>query len=344
MLILTVILLKINNKISTIQAVGIVLSVEIIIEVFHQKGYSLDPYDYKIINFYRWADTLWNSKTVKIMDTYTEGKHDGNPHIHVKDTMKPKFEWMAKEGKIDSNSSVLEIGCGNGEFLRYLKDDLKCKNVVGITLSPEQHKYLSNQGYNIVLSSIWDLPNNLNNKFDAIILNGSTEHFLNCTEDDTRFNEMFEVINRCLNPKSRSKRVVITCIHLHRTFSIYEYFQGYLLERTYGGKYPSDKNTYVDIARKYNMKLIKQENKTMDYYIWARKIWWNVLYGLREPNTLLNSTIDIPVFLLNDPYYIQKILHIIFQTWSWQFDVPFFPVLSYDDTPPMYHEWLVFEK
>jgi cyclopropane fatty-acyl-phospholipid synthase-like methyltransferase len=344
MLILTVILLKINNKISTIQAVAIVLFAEIIIEVFHQKGYSLDPYDYKIINFYRWADTLWNSKTVKIMDTYTEGKHDGNPHIHVKHTMKPKFEWMAKEGKIDSNSSVLEIGCGNGEFLRYLRDDLKCKNIVGVTLSPEQDKYLSNQGYNIVLSSIWDLPNNLNNKFDAIILNGSTEHFLNCTEDDTRFNEMFEVINRCLNPKSRSKRVVITCIHLHRPFSIYEYFQGYLLERTYGGKYPSNKNTYVDIARKYNMKLVKQENKTMDYYIWARKIWWNVLYGLREPNTLLNSTIDVPVFLLNDPYYIQKILHIIFQTWSWQFDVPFFPVLSYDDTPPMYHEWLVFEK
>jgi hypothetical protein len=72
MLILTVILLKINNKISTIQAVAIVLFAEIIIEVFHQKGYSLDPYDYKIINFYRWADTLWNSKTVKIMDTYTE--------------------------------------------------------------------------------------------------------------------------------------------------------------------------------------------------------------------------------------------------------------------------------
>ena len=343
-LILTVILLTINKKINVAHAILIVLVVEIIIEIFHTSGYSLDPYDYKIINFYRWSDTLWNSKTVKIMDTYTEGKHDCNPHIHVKDTMHPKFQWMAMEGNVTSESSVLEIGCGNGEFLKYLKEEIKCKNVVGITLSPEQHKYLSNKGYNIVLSSIWDLPKSLYNKFDAIVLNGSTEHFLNCTESDNKFDEMFNMINKCFNPRSKSKRIVITCIHFHRKLSIYEYFQVYLLERTYGGKYPNNINTYVDIAKKYNMKLIKQENRTMDYYIWARKIWWNVLYGLKEPNTLFNGTVDIPVFLLNDPYYIQKILHVIFQTWSWQFDVPFFPMLSYNDTPPTYHEWLVFEK
>ena len=342
--ILTVILLVINKKINILQAVLIVLFIEIIIEFFHQLGYSLDPYDYKVINFYRWADTLWNSKTVKIMDTYTEGRHDCNPHIHVKDTMNPKFVWMAHEGNINKDSNVLEIGCGNGEFLRYLKEEVKCKNIVGVTLSPEQKKYLSKQGYNIVLASIWDLPHELYGKFDAIILNGSTEHFLNITEEQKKYYEMFNVINQCLNPKSKSQRVVITAIHCHRPFSSYEYFQLYLLDRTYGGQYPRSINTYVDCAKKYNLKLVKQENRTMDYYIWARKIWWNVLYGLREPNTLFNASLDIPVFLLNDPYYPHKILHILFQTWSWQFDVPFFPVLSYDDTPPMYHEWLVFEK
>jgi SAM-dependent methyltransferase len=342
--IITVIFLVMNKTLSVVYAVLIVLFIEIIIEVFHQIGYSLDPYDYKVINFYRWSDTLWNSKTVRIMDTYTEGKHDCNPHIHVKDTMKPKFLWMVQQGNINKNSSVLEIGCGNGEFLRYLKEEVKCNNVVGVTLSPEQQKYLNSKGYNIVLASIWNLPHYLYQKFDAIILNGSTEHFLNITEHSDKYYEMFNMINKCMNPRSKSQRIVITAIHCHRPFSSYEYFQLYLLDRTYGGKYPDGINKYIECAKKYNYKLVKQENRTMDYYIWARKIWWNVLYGLKEPNTLFNAFIDIPIFLLNDPYYVQKILHIFFQTWSWQFDVPFFPMLSYNDTPPTYHEWLVFDR
>jgi SAM-dependent methyltransferase len=342
--ILIVILLIIDKKLSILYGILIVLSIEIIIEIFHQFGYSLDPYDYKVINFYRWSDTLWNSKTVRIMETYTEGRHDCNPHIHVKDTMNPKFVWMADQGNINKNSNVLEIGCGNGEFLRYLKEEIKCKNIVGVTLSPEQQKYLSKKGYNIVLSSIWELPTELYGKFDAIILNGSTEHFLNASENPDKYYEMFNMINKCLNPRSKSQRVVITAIHTHRQLSSFEYFQMYLLERTYGGQYPYGINKYVDCAERYNFKLVRQENRTMDYYIWARKIWWNVLYGLREPNTFCNALIDMPVFTLNDPYYPQKILHIIFQTWSWQFEVPFFPMLSYDDTPPTYHEWLVFEK
>ena len=141
-------------------------------------------------------------------------------------------------------------------------------------------------------------------------------HFLNTSDNEDGYYKMFNIIDKCLNKNSESKRVIITCIHMNRKLSSFEYFQFYLLERTYGGKYPSNINTYVDIAKNYNMKLIKQENRTMDYYIWARKVWWNVLYGLKEPNTFMNALIDMPVFLLNDPYYIQKILHIIFKTWS----------------------------
>jgi hypothetical protein len=52
MSILTVILLVKNKKINFISAFLIVLFIEIIIEFYHQKGYSLDTYDYKVINFY----------------------------------------------------------------------------------------------------------------------------------------------------------------------------------------------------------------------------------------------------------------------------------------------------
>lgn len=345
--ILTVILLVISKKINILTCVMIVLGLEIVIEVFHQLGYTLDPYDYKVINFYRWADTLWNSKTVKIMDTYTEGKHDGNAHIHVKDTIKPKFKWMADNCLADASSSILEIGCGNGEFLEYLKNDVKCKRIVGVTLSPEQSKYLKNKGFEIILTSIWDLPPSYFHQFDSIVLNGSTEHFLNTTDcgetKNNKYLEMFEIIKKCIDPNSKKQRIVITCIHMHRPLAPFERFQTYLLDRTYGGNYPRNMNSYIDYAKEKGLKVIKQENRTMDYYIWARKIWFNVFLGLREPNTLFNAIIDIPVFTLNDPYYPQKVLHILFQTWPFQFDVPYYPwPISYDDTPMTYHQWLVF--
>jgi cyclopropane fatty-acyl-phospholipid synthase-like methyltransferase len=112
-------------------------------------------------------------------------------------------------------------------------DEIKCKNIVCITLSPEQKKYLNNKGYNIILASIWNSPNFLFEKFDAIILNGSTEHFLNISDNSNKYYKMFYIINKCLNSISKSQKVVITEIHFHRQFSVYEYFQLYLLDRTY---------------------------------------------------------------------------------------------------------------
>ena len=345
--ILTVILLVNKKQISILSAVLIVLGLEFIIEFIHQKGYSFDPYDYKTINCYRWLDTLWGSKLVKDIDTYTEGNHNCNAHLTLKDAIEPKFEWMANNCLADENSTILEIGCGNGEFLKYLKYTVKCKKVVGLTLSPDQHKYLIEKGYDCILSSVWNIPESLYGKFDAVVLNGSTEHFLNTTEnaypDQHKYNLLFEIIKKCLNPNSNKKRVVITCIHLHRKLAPFEYFQAYLLDRTYGGNYPIDIDNYVHNGRKNGLHLIHKENRTIDYYIWSRKIWYNVFVGLREPMTFLKTILDIPVFALNDPYYLQKILHIIFQTWPAQFDVPYYPwPIAYDDTPMTYHQWLVF--
>jgi hypothetical protein len=159
---------------------------------------------------------------------------------------------------------------------------------------------------------------------------------------DDKLKQLFIEINKCIDPKSDNGRVVITAITQHRDFSIYEKMQIYLLERTYGGYYALKPSSYEDNAEDF--KLVVRENHTDDYYIWARRIWWNVLNSITEPNVILNTLKDIPVFLLNDPYYIQKILHIIMGSWPWQFECPYIPLLSEDDTPPFQHQWIVLEK
>ena len=324
---------------------------EVFVEIMHTIGISLDPYIYKVINFYRWADTLWASKHMKNYNNYTEGKNDCDPHMTVLDSQLPKFEWMAKEGKVGRGSKVLEIGCGNGEFMKYIKS--LGADITGITPSPDQVALLTSQGLDVRLIDVWDIKSKveLHGKYDCVVMNGSTEHFMDLSNGRTieaqraLLTRMFEMVKVCLNPQSHSRRCVITAIHMHRDFSLYEYLQIYILERTYGGYYAHTPDSYVDSAKGLGFKLITKENRTMDYYIWAKKIWYHVYKGLfSDWITMLRASIDAPVFLCNDPYFLHKLWHLWLSTWSWQFDVPNNPLFAAADTPPTLHLWLTLEK
>jgi cyclopropane fatty-acyl-phospholipid synthase-like methyltransferase len=322
---------------------------EATIEVMHQLGWSLDPYINKVINYYRWADTMWSSSHVRrAADNFTEGKSDCHPHISIPDSQVSKFEWMADACGVQPGSRVVEVGCGNGAFMRYLTEKRGC-TAVGLTPSPDQVALLTSSGLDARLVDIWDVGSvtELHGAFDAVVLNGSTEHFLNVANGQTPaeqavlFGRMFRLIRLLIDPNSKSRRCVLTAIHMHRELSLYEMFQMYLLERSYGGYYAHEPTTYIDSAAREGFRTVKFENRTMDYYIWARKIWYHVYLGLaKDPKALLATVADVPVFALNDPYYLHKVLHLMFGTWSWQFSVPKNPLLAAGDTPPTLHVWM----
>ena len=322
---------------------------ELVVEVLHQNGLSLDPYINKVINFYRWGDVLWSSQRIKGgLDNYTEGRHECDPHAGIPGTQQSKFEWMAAEGAIGRGSRVLEIGCGNGEFMRYVLS--LGGTVVGLTPSPDQVRLLRREGLHVELVDVWDIERHasLHGAFDTVVMNGSTEHFLNvadgANDQPARFARLFRLVDRCLDP-SRAGRCVITAIHLHRDLAPYEMLQMYLLERTYGGYYAQSPETYIDAAALSGFRVITNQNRTIDYYIWARKIWYNIYAGIATDwRCALRTLADVPVFALNDPYYAHKLLHCLMSTWSWQFDTPTTPLLAADDTPPTIHLWMTLER
>ena len=284
---------------------------------------------------------------MKKYNNYTEGLNNCDPNVSIDDSQISKFKWMIKEGKITKGSRVIEIGCGNGEFIKYVNSlGAKC---TGITPSPDQVSLLTKQGLDVRLINIWNVfdYSNLKSAYDVVIMNGSTEHFLKISDtkkqQDEYYSKMFNAVQYCLDPNSSSKRCIITAIHFNKqSFAIYEKFQGYLLERTYGGRYAYNDKVYINCAKQY-FNLVTNEDHTIDYYIWARKIWYNVYFGMLDFNTIIKILLDFPVFILNDPYYIHKILHLIFGTWSWQFDVPNNPLFAEGDVCPTKHLWLTFE-
>jgi cyclopropane fatty-acyl-phospholipid synthase-like methyltransferase len=328
------------------------LAVEVAVELLHQCGYSLDPYMHKVLNYYRWADPLWSSPHIRNggYDHFTEGLLDPvlGPHQPLAETHPQKFRWMWERCGGVRGLRVLDVGCGNGAFLRYLR--AQGAEAVGLTPSPPQVRGLRAAGLDAHPVDVWDLDRHpeLHGRFDAVVMNGSTEHFLNVSQYDpavqrTRFARCFALLRRCLDPASPHRRCVITAIGSHRDIGRWEWVQAYLLERSYGGRYVAP-DLYTAAAADAGWRCLETENRTLDYYIWARKVWYHAYVGLlSDPNTLGRVLVDVPVFLCNDPYYVHRLLHCVLGTWSWQFAVPGSPLFAPAEDPPCRHQWLVYE-
>lgn len=111
-----------------------------------------------------------------------EEKHQDYIYIN-EDYYKDPKETFSFISKIISDShhipSVLDLGCARGEFLYYLKNNIKYKQLVGIDYSDklinEAKKFHGLNGVKFKVDSADDF--NLNSKFDIIVMSGVLSYF-----------------------------------------------------------------------------------------------------------------------------------------------------------------------
>jgi SAM-dependent methyltransferase len=97
------------------------------------------------------------------------------------------------------NKSFLDLGCGNGDFLLYIKL-AGYTNITGVEYSGEM-KAISErsvQGIRIVESEAGDFLRSTDQKFDFILCAHLLEHF-----EKTKVLETFRLAHACLNPGGR---------------------------------------------------------------------------------------------------------------------------------------------
>ena len=80
-------------------------------------------------------------------------------------------------GYVDGNSSVLDIGCGNGSFLTFLKNK-KFNNLCGIDPSPQSVKVLLENGIDGYIGSVYQCDELEILPVDMVISTGVLEHLL----------------------------------------------------------------------------------------------------------------------------------------------------------------------
>ena len=137
------------------------------------------------------------------MADFSGAKYDGDFTMKLEDAQAAKHKFIADSLNIHEGSRVLDLGCGWGAFLKYIRDERKAEGI-GITLSEGQAKACKKNGLNVYIKDCRTIKPDDFGKFDAIISVGAMEHFCSVEEykaglQETVYRNFFRTVHNLLN-------------------------------------------------------------------------------------------------------------------------------------------------
>jgi cyclopropane-fatty-acyl-phospholipid synthase len=272
----------------------------------------------------------------------TEGIYDGDPALSYEQAQARQHAYLLDQARCVAGTRLLDLGCGYGTLLERARE--RGVEGVGITISREQLRHCRNRGLEVHRLDYADIPPEWNETFDAVIANGSIEHFVQPLDAATHaadaiYRALFLTVHRLLKPGSPSRRLVTTTIHLvrapndprdllrsPRTFpKNSDAFHWTVIERGWGGYYPEMGQLKRCAAGQFVQ--IAEVDGTEDYRLtsetWLRRMRETV-HSRRGFSIALRS---VPV-ALRAPRQFSALMRALFssESWNWQFRPPDPPV------------------
>jgi len=106
---------------------------------------------------------------------FSNAMYNGDYSMSLEEAQRRKFEFVTKSLGIKTGSRVLDLGCGWGGWLKYLKDEVGAEGI-GINLSEGQVAACLKSGLTAYNRDARYIKPNDFGKFDAITAFGSFEH------------------------------------------------------------------------------------------------------------------------------------------------------------------------
>ena len=219
---------------------------------------------------------------------------------------------------------VLDLGCGNGDFIKYC-NSLGMKTS-GMAISNQQVESLKKQGLDVYLGDYRELQPQFIGKYDVITFWGSLEHITQsypCSKSgekkaDKVIKQVFSHAKQYFRPESKYKLVFTTTLHMNKQICK-NTANAYILERAYGGWYfyESANETISDKAQQVGLRKIKNEDFTYHYYL-ATKIDSSHFGNPGDPN-IYNVSATLFGLLINPGLFFMG-LYTLRGEWMWQFD------------------------
>jgi len=182
-----------------------------------------------------------------------------NKNQSLEDAQINKYKNLVNITNINKNTSILEIGCGWGGFIKYINKNIG-SNITGITISEKQYSYLkkNNNLNNTRLSLELKDYRTITKKFDRII---SIEMFEAVGKHN--WNTYFKTLNKLLKNKGSIGLQIITIAEENYSYYLNkkDFIQKYIFP---GGMLPT-KNILRKLACKNNLTFEESKSFGIDY-------------------------------------------------------------------------------
>jgi cyclopropane-fatty-acyl-phospholipid synthase len=120
---------------------------------------------------------------------FSGAKYDGDFSLSLEEAQRRKHEYVAEQIGIGPGSRVLDLGCGWGPLLNFIRNE--GGTGVGVTLSSAQVTACRRHGLDVHLYDAREVTRDSFGLFDAVASLGAFEHF--CSPDDYRAGRQEEI-------------------------------------------------------------------------------------------------------------------------------------------------------
>jgi cyclopropane-fatty-acyl-phospholipid synthase len=237
---------------------------------------------------------------------FSGAKYDGDFSLSLEQAQRRKHEYVAEQIGIGPGRRVLDLGCGWGGLLDFIRRSEATG--VGVTLSSAQAAACRRHGLDVHIHDAREVDADSYGSFDAVASLGAFEHF--CSPDEYRagrqeeiYRELFERIADVLPERGRfylqtmvfgRNMIELDEVDVHAPKGS-DAFVLALLGRQFPGSWlPSGEEQVVRCAQP-SFRLVSSSSGRLDYIETIRQ--WNARVGARSLRKMLLKATLVPRWL-----------------------------------------------